>query len=748
MHIAHLVPATKRVGDATRHRPLGPFGVRVSQVVTALLVFMFGIFLLAVTGFVAYGFAYADRVYEGTRIAGVDVGGMTRDEVATVVESRYAAFPETEVVLTAGNKRFERTASELGVSIDVEATVAQVMAFGRFGTPWDRSLEWSEGAIRGVELRPVLDVDASIFHDALLDLAPGVVFPPSNARVDVEPGGEVYVVRDIPGLSINVTASAEHVVDELVDPEKATVSLALVSVPAEVTVADIESGVPNVQRALAGTLFIESPDGRWGLTRSALSQLVWVDDDGTMQVRREGVEAYVAGIAEQVDHPSENASISIDENGAFVVVPHVESAIVDQAVTVDRLVEAIQAGETSVELVVERTDPAILNEHAEAWAAEADTLVGDGITLTWSGGTSQLGRADLIAALVITPQPDDDEKFALTFDSAVLAERLTPLQEDLHIDAREAQFRLVDGSIRFQAEARQGREMDMDASVDAVLEAVSRGDPEAPISVNVIEPTYTSASRSEISLPDVLGESLTYYGNSSEPRRNNVERAVELEDGWLIAPGETFSFAEFSGLITEENGFVTGFGIVAEPGGGVTTAPVIGGGICQVSTTIFQAAFWAGVKIVERWAHPYWIESYGQEPYGMRGLDAMVNIEPDWALDFKFENTTGNWIAVVMAADGQNVYAEIRGTNPGWEIDVPEPAITNVVKPDNEMMYTDSPELPKGQELQVERAKDGFTSTITRTVRDEDGEVIDEYSYESTYSASRNLTLRGTGGED
>jgi hypothetical protein len=64
------------------------------------------------------------------------------------------------------------------------------------------------------------------------------------------------------------------------------------------------------------------------------------------------------------------------------------------------------------------------------------------------------------------------------------------------------------------------------------------------------------------------------------------------------------------------------------------------------------------------------------------------------------------------------------------------------------MMYTDSPELPKGQELQVERAKDGFTSTITRTVRDEDGEVIDEYSYESTYSASRNLTLRGTGGED
>jgi vancomycin resistance protein YoaR len=748
MHIAQTAPAAKRIGAATRQRPFGAVGVRISQVATALLVLMFGIFLLAVAGFVAYGYAYADRAYEGTRIAGVDVGGMTRSEVQAVVESRFAALPETEVVLTAGDKRFERTASELGVSIDTDATVARVMAFGRAGSPWDRSLQWSEGVLDGVEVRPALLIDETVFHAAMVELAPEVVFAPSNARVDIEQTGEASVVSDVPGLSINVTVSAEHVLDALVDSGEGTVSLALISVPAEVSAADIESGVPNVERALSGSIFVESVDGRWGLTRSALSHLVWVDNQGTMQVRREGVEAYVAGIAEQVDHPSTNAGIMVDEHGAFVVVPHVESATVDQAATVDRVIDAIQDGDTLVELAVERAAPPIVSEEAEAWAVEADSLVGDGIALSWSGGTSQLGRADLIAALVITPQPHDDQKFALTFDSAVLAERMTPLQDGLHIDAREAQFRLVDGAIRFQAEARQGREMDMDASVESVLEAITNGDPEAPITVNVIEPTYTSASRADISLPDVLGQSSTWYGGSSEPRRNNVERAVALEDGWLIPPGGEFSFAEFSGLITEDNGFVTGFGIVADPGGGVTTAPVIGGGICQVSTTIFQAAFWSGMSILERWAHPYWIESYGQAPYGMRGLDAMVNIEPDWALDFKFENTTDNWIAVVVSADGENVYAEIRGTNPGWDIDVPEPVITNVVKPKSEMMYTDSPELPKGQELQVERAKEGFTSTIVRVIRDGDGRVIDEYSYESTYSASRNLTLRGTGGDD
>jgi hypothetical protein len=98
-----------------------------------------------------------------------------------------------------------------------------------------------------------------------------------------------------------------------------------------------------------------------------------------------------------------------------------------------------------------------------------------------------------------------------------------------------------------------------------------------------------------------------------------------------------------------------------------------------------------------------------------------------------------------MVADGENVYAEIRGTNRDWDIQVVDPVITNVVKPSTEMIYTDSPELPRGEELQVESAREGFTSTITRTVRNRDVDIVDEYMLESTYAASRDTTLRGTG---
>ena len=186
-----------------------------------------------------------------------------------------------------------------------------------------------------------------------------------------------------------------------------------------------------------------------------------------------------------------------------------------------------------------------------------------------------------------------------------------------------------------------------------------------------------------------------------------------------------------------------GFGIIAN-GGGYTTAPVVGGGVCQVSTTIFQAAFWAGLPITERYQHPYYLRSYGEAPQGLPGLDAMVNVEEGWALDLKFTNPTDDWLAVILVADGQSVTAKIVGTDPGWEVRVAEPKIIKVVPADPKMHYTDSPELPRGQDLLVETAEDGFDVTIERTVV-KDGKTIDTYTVSSSFAPARNLTLRGTG---
>ena len=707
---------------------------------------VFAILLAGVVAFAVYGYWYSDRVYEGTSLAGVDVGGMTRAEVAAAMDERFADFADTPVVLTAGDRTFEVPVADLGLSLDQNATVERAMAFGRDGSWWERSITWTRGYLEGATIAPAIQVDDVAFRSAMQAIAPDVTFAPSNARIVVGADGTAQLIEDVSGQNLSVTGTRDRVLRELATLEQEPVPLALITVPADVVSADVAAGLPAAERAVGQAVTVRADEGTWGLTRGRLAQLVSVDTSGQLIVDDGAVREFVVSIAGQVDRQAVDAGITVDDQGMLVVVPQVDSATVDIDATTAALTTSIVNGEGTVDLVVQRSEPSISSETAQEWVDRAEDLIGDGIQLTWSGGESQLGRADLLAALVITPQPDKDDQFALSFDENVLAERLAPLEEDLAVPMQNAQFRLVDGDIRYLAEAREGREVDVEASIGAIIEAVENGDDDAKLVITTIEPDFTSASRGDISLPDVLGQSQTWYGNSSDPRRHNVERAVELEDGWLIPPDAVFSYAGVMGLVDEDNGFVTGFGIVADEGGGVTTAPVIGGGICQVSTTIFQAAFWAGLPIEERWAHPYWLQSYGQAPYGMAGLDAMVNIEPGWALDLKFRNTTGNWIALVMVADGENVHAEIRGVNPGWQVDVPEPVITNVISPEPGMIYTDSPELPKGQELQVEHARDGFTSTITRTVRDKDGKVIDEYVMESTYAPSRDRTLRGTGG--
>lgn len=749
MNLAHPLSSHRsshrrfdHLADGDRHERLEA----ISRIATGAFLGAFAAFILAIVAFGVFEAAHRGQVYPGLSVGDQDLGGMSRAEVRSAIATDLEAYAARPVVLVANGEPYELAMRDLGMTFDLDATAERLYNAGRTGSWWDRSIFWTRTMISGTRVEPSVTFDVARFRAGLASISPEIVSDPRNAYVQMQTGREPRLVEDVPGVSIDLNdtrASIRERVDSL-DPGK--VNVTLISEPADVRAADIEHGLPTAQRAVGSEVVARTAEGEWGLTPSDLRGLVSVDDAGALQVREDGVKAFVEDLADEVDRPSEDAGITVDGNGAFVVIPAVDSARVDVEKTTVDLVAALKSGETAVDITVVREKPAILDAAATDWAARADTLAGDGFTLTWEGGKAQFGRGDVIAAMVIDPRPDEADQFALSFDENVVAERLAPVIQELAVEPRDARLRLIDGGIRAEAEAVAGREVDVAASTKSIMNAFGTDQPSVGLTITTIEPAYKSDAVASIQLPDVLGQSQTFYGTSSDPRRKNVERAVAIENGWLVPPDGVFSYASIMGLVDEANGFVTGFGIVADPAGGVTTAPVIGGGICQVSTTIFQAAFWSGLPILERYAHPYWLQSYGQAPYGMQGLDAMVNIEPDWSLDLKFQNTTGNWIVVVMTADGQNVRAEIRGTNPGWTIDPPQPVITDVVSPGSEMTYTDSPELPKGQELQVETAQEGFTATITRIVKDGTGAVIDEYVLESTYAASRNLTLRGTGG--
>ncbi|HCG30577.1 MAG TPA: hypothetical protein DEU95_12845 [Chloroflexi bacterium] len=275
----------------------------------------------------------------------------------------------------------------------------------------------------------------------------------------------------------------------------------------------------------------------------------------------------------------------------------------------------------------------------------------------------------------------------------------------------------------------------------AILSGVRAGSLQVAVVTKDVAPQMTAAMAGSVQIRDLLTSSATEYGSSAPARFHNVELAASRVNGALVPPGGTFSFNDAVGPVTYDSGYQTGYGILIT-NGSISTVPSVGGGICQVATTVFQSVFWAGMPVQERSWHLYWIPRYGQPPSGMKGLDATV--DPDYALDFKFRNASDNWLAVKSSYDGSMLRFELWGTQTGWQVSAEQPVITDIVPATQEMHYEESAELPRGTSVYVEHAEDGFNAAIHRVVT-KDGQVIDDMIFRSNYAPARNTTLVGTG---
>lgn len=745
--------ATAHIDGATRRLRLlasGSNRPRLHAIARWLNGILLVVVLFLVAGIAGLGFyaqSHTGKVFGGVSVAGVPLGGLTEAEARAQLDAQFRAYAAAPITLTAGDQTFALAPEAIGAELDTAQTVAEAFAVGRSGSIWDRSRQWARGLVAGTEISPRITVDPGTLAGQLEPIAAAISRTPTNASINMSDAAEPILVADIPGVAFDGPVNQAAIMAHLNRFSSGPIALVSHVQPAAISAASLIPSLDDARTAVAAPLTITAPEGSWHIPTADLKQVVTVDaSTGDLLVDRRSLQTLVEGLAGAINRDAVDAALTVNNDGKLAVVPSVEAAAVNVDGSVDAIAGAVIAGGREAELLVDRASPAITDDLAAAAVERGEQLINAGIRLSWTGGEVTLGRFELLRALTIRSRPGEPEPFVFGLDPTILAELLAPTAEEFDREAADARFRLIDGTVRLVSEATEGRALALDAAIDDIVAVFGDDSPEVQVAVTTLNPAITAADRAGIVLnDDVLAEASTYYGQSSEPRRLNVERGVELGTGWLVPPDGIYSFADaLNGPIAEANGFVTGFGIIANEEGGVTTAPVIGGGICQVSTTLFQAMFWAGLPIEERWQHPYYLRSYGEAPNGLPGLDAMVNIEPGWALDLKFRNTTGEWLAVMLTANGETVDATIVGTDPGWEVEVEQPVITNLVRATSEMSYADSPELERGQTLLVESAEDGFDVSITRRVLDGD-QVILEDTTSSSFSPSRNLTLRGTG---
>ena len=249
------------------------------------------------------------------------------------------------------------------------------------------------------------------------------------------------------------------------------------------------------------------------------------------------------------------------------------------------------------------------------------------------------------------------------------------------------------------------------------------------IPLNITLPSKTVNDLGEDAFPDVLGTYTTLYDASNENRDNNVNLASEKINGTIIYPGETFSYNQIVGKRTIEAGYKEAG---AYAGGKVVQE--IGGGICQVSSTLYNAVLYANLEVVERYNH------YFETSYVDPGRDATVS----WgSLDFQFKNNRD--YAIKIEAKARNGVCEItiKGIKQDNDYEVViQQQVTSIIKKTER--YENDSSLEEGVTEVEQEGHDGCTSETHKILMQNGVTVSDEIISQDYYHALEKIIKKGT----
>ncbi len=244
-----------------------------------------------------------------------------------------------------------------------------------------------------------------------------------------------------------------------------------------------------------------------------------------------------------------------------------------------------------------------------------------------------------------------------------------------------------------------GRTVDRDALVDALSEAKSGDTIQAP----AVE------TEAEVKLADIQSKYVlrstktTNYSKSNKNRKENIRHgAMDLLTGTVVHPGETFSMNDCLGVRKNDGHWKLATAYQAGK-----HVPEYGGGVCQISSTLYNAAVMADMEIVFRQNHSMYVD------YVDRGSDATINSVGN-IIDFKFKNSSKSDIIIIANATGKTLTIEIWGipliedSNGEYdEIRIPKPVKTKTIKPSGEIVYEVDPSKPVGYKEEVVKNRDG-----------------------------------------
>ena len=427
---------------------------------------------------------------------------------------------------------------------------------------------------------------------------------------------------------------------------------------------------------------------------------------------------YLSQISTQINQSVVEASLSLDGTNVVAQPGQVGRELKVDATLVYLGAQLQTFSDGEVPLVIQELQPEILDVAAQADMARQ--ILSQPLTLAIpNAATNDPGpyvyNVQILANLLGVQRVQNGVQVVL--NTTGLRDLLAPVKQQVDRSASDAKFVFNDETkqLDLMEDSKVGRAMDMDASIKAINDALLRGEHTVPLAIAETQPQVPgNATGQQLGITELLWAETSYFYGSSDARIQNIKAAAERFHGVLVAPGEVFSMGETMGDVSLESGFAEALIIY-----GGRTIKGVGGGVCQVSTTLFRGVFNAGFPIVERYPHAYRVSYYemigsGAVDQRLAGLDATVYFP---LVDFKFKNDSPYWILMetYLNESGRSLTWKFYSTKDGRSVTWDTTGPTNVVSAPSPL-YEENPELKKNQMKQVDYAANGADVTVTRTV--------------------------------
>lgn len=384
----------------------------------------------------------------------------------------------------------------------------------------------------------------------------------------------------------------------------------------------------------------------------------------------------------------------------------------------------------SVKLKVVSAEPEISFLNAKKSAAQAQTMISKPVTIIYADNKWVMDEPKLISFIIFAEEKAGQGKVLnAKLDKPKVEKYVQDITKGITKEPKNAKF-AVSGAKAWVVPGQDGIKIDQEIAaedIEAGANKIKAEDRLVQLKSTVLKPDITTEKANTMGIKERISSYTTTYGSGATSRVSNIHLLTKSLDGTLVAPGAVFSFNKTIGPRTAAKGYKEA--PVIQSG---KLVPGLGGGVCQVGTTTFNAIFFAGLPVKSRVNHSFYIDHYP------KGRDATVSYPYP---DLSFQNDTGQYILIKGFYSSNSVTIALYGTDPKREVSFTTTPFSNF-KPFPIERIPDV-NLDEGKEIIEDKGQQGMTTTVVRIVK-KDGQIIFKNTFVSRYRPKIQVVRYGT----